>query len=108
MVDVDYAKAFEFFSKASEGGLLDAQGNLGVLYINGQGVQKDPAKAAALFKDGAERKNPLCMYFYAMCLEGGIGVEKNKKEADAMYRAAAKLGNAKALDWCRANGVSLD
>ncbi len=108
VVDVDYAKAFEFFSKASEGGLLDAQGNLGVLYINGQGVQKDPAKAAALFKDGAERKNPLCMYFYAMCLEGGIGVEKNKKEAEAMYRAAAKLGNAKALDWCRANGVSLD
>lgn len=108
VVDVDYAKAFEFFSKASEGGLLDAQGNLGVLYINGQGVEKDPARAAALFKDGAERKNPLCMYFYAMCLEGGIGVEKNKKEAEAMYRAAAKLGNGKALDWCRANGVSLE
>ncbi len=108
VVEPDYAKAFDFFSKASEGGLLDAQGNLGVLYIYGLGVEKDPAKAAALFKDGAERKNPLCMYFYAMCLDGGIGVEKNKKEAEAMYRAAAKLGNAKAQDWCRSNGVSLE
>jgi len=108
VVEVDYRKAFDLFTKASDRGLLDAQGNLGVLYINGQGVEKDPAKAAALFKDGADQKNPLCMYFYAMCLEGGLGVEKNKNEAEAMYRAAAKLGNGKALDWCRANGVSLD
>ncbi|GAT32025.1 serine/threonine protein kinase [Terrimicrobium sacchariphilum] len=108
VVERDYAKAFDFFSKASAGGLLDAQGNLGVLYINGQGVEKDPAKAAALFKEGAEQKNPLCMYFYAMCLDGGFGVEKNASEAREMYRAAARLGNAKALDWCRSKGVSLE
>ncbi len=108
VVEPDYAKAFDFFSKASAGGLLDAQGNLGVLYMNGQGVEKDPVKAAALFKDGAEQKNPLCMFFYAMCLDGGLGVEKDTKEAEAMYRAAARLGNPPALKWCRDHKIPLD
>jgi len=106
VVEPDYAKAFDFFSKASAGGLLDAQGNLGVLYMNGQGVEKDAAKAAALFKDGAEQKNPLCMFFYAMCLDGGLGVEKNTDAANAMYRAAARLGNPGAQKWCRADGTT--
>lgn len=108
VVKVDYSKAFDLFTKASDRGLLDAQGNLGVLYMNGQGVEKDPAKAASLFKDGADQKNSLCMFFYAMCLEGGLGVEKNATEAEAMYRAAAKLGNPQALKWCRAKGVPLE
>ena len=40
---------------------------------------KNESKAVELFQDGAEKGNPLCMFFYAMCFEGGVGVERDRE-----------------------------
>jgi uncharacterized protein len=102
----DPAEALHLFSRASALGFGDAGGNLGVMYINGEGTPKDVPKAVGLFKDGAEKDgNALCMYFYAMCLEGGIGVDKDEAAAQGWYTRAAEGGNATAAAWCVQHGV---
>jgi TPR repeat protein len=87
-------------------GSLSAQGNLGVLYINGEGVPRDDKKAAELFRDGALKGNASCMFYYAMCLEGGRGVKTDEEEAKEWYVKAAKAGDRRAVEWCRKNDVS--
>ena len=53
----EYDKAAELFKKACDGGKMSGCYNLGVMYNNGNGVEKDLGKAAELFKkacDGGE------------------------------------------------------
>ncbi|MEI8312975.1 MAG: tetratricopeptide repeat protein, partial [Verrucomicrobiota bacterium] len=100
------AEAFRLFSSAKDLGDLDAQGNLGVLYINGLGVNEDDKKAVELFKDGSDKGNALCMFFYAMALESGVGgTPVNIEKAKELYLSAAQGGNPPALDWCKKNNV---
>jgi serine/threonine protein kinase len=103
----NFDESVRLFSQAKELGFLDAQGNLGVLYIYGQGIPKDEMKAVALFRDGAEKGNPLCMYFYAMCFDGGVGIEKDPESARSWYVRAAQGGNRTAIDWCKKNNIPL-
>lgn len=104
----NYDEAVKLFSSAQKQGNGDAQANLGVMYVNGQGVRKDPAKAFALWKEGAEKlASPACMYFYAVALEGGLLGEPKPVEARDWYSRAAKLGNRTAADWCKKNGVPI-
>jgi serine/threonine protein kinase/TPR repeat protein len=107
IIEPDFSESVKLFSRSQELGFLDAQGNLGVLYIYGQGVPKDESKAFALFQDGAEKGNPLCMFFYAMCFEGGVGVEKDRKAARTWYVRAAQGGNRTAIEWCKKNNIPL-
>ncbi len=105
---VYFEEAFQLFTKASDRGSLDALGNLGVLYLNGEGVPApDPRKAASLFEKGArsENPNPFCMYMYAACLEKGFGVKGNPLQARNWYVKAAEAGVPKAAAWCRENSV---
>ena len=92
VIEPNFSESVKLFSRSQELGFLDAQGNLGVLYIYGQGVSKDESKAFALFQDGAEKGNPLCMFFYAMCFEGGVEWKRIGKRLapgmSALLRAA--------------------
>ncbi len=107
LIKPNFDESVRLFSQAKDLGFLDAQGNLGVLYIYGQGVPKDEMKAVALFKDGAEKGNALCMYFYAMCFDGGVGIDKDRDSARVWYLRAAKGGNRTAIDWCKKNNIPL-
>jgi len=108
-VPLDYAKAFQLYTQAKDLGYLDSLGNLGALYAMGQGVpQPNPEKALQLFRQGAEKGNAKCMYFYAQSIESGLGgVEKNDAEALAWYQKAAQAGDPNALRWCREHQVEL-
>ena len=107
LIEPNFDESVRLFSQAKELGFLDAQGNLGVLYIYGQGVQKDEKKAVALFRDGAEKGNALCMYFYAICFEGGVGIDKDRQAARTWYVRAAQGGNKTAIEWCKKNNIPL-
>ncbi len=107
LIEPNFDESVRLFSQAKELGFLDAQGNLGVLYIYGQGVPKDEKQAVALFRDGAGKGNPLCMYFYAMCFEGGVGIDKDRKAARTWYVRAAQGGNRTAIEWCKKNNIPL-
>ena len=96
------SEAFRLFSAASDLGDLNARANLGVLYMKGQGVKMDEAKAVELFRDGAERGNASCMYKYAQSLEKGTGgIRNDPGAAKDWYIRAAKGGNPAAIDKCK-------
>jgi serine/threonine protein kinase/TPR repeat protein len=103
----NYGEAFRLFNQAQEQGYADALGNLAVLHMNGEGVERDPRKAVELFQRGAVKGSGFCMFQYARCVEAGIGVAQNRLEAETWYRRAAELGNPRALEWCRKNGVAV-
>lgn len=108
LIQADPVESRRLFTQARDLGFLDAQGNLGVLYINGEGVPKDEKMALELFRSGAEQRSPLCMYFYAMCLEGGVGgLPKNPDQAREWYLRSAQAGNKAAVDWCKKNNIPL-
>ena len=102
----NYAYAFELFSKATQQGYLDAQANLGVMYINGEiGKKPDPMRAVGLWKDGAEKNNPQCMFLYARSLEQGALGPPQPEQARIWYARAASLGHSKAQGSFRDNHV---
>ena len=102
--DKNPGEAFRLYSSAYDLGNLEARGNLGVLYFNGQGVEKDEKLAGELFKTGAEQKDPLCMFNYAQLLETGIeGTRANAVDAKNWYIKAAQAGFPPAIEWCNKN-----
>ena len=47
------------------------------------------------------------MYFYAMCFEGGVGIEKDRRICPRWYVRAAQGGNRTAIEWCKKNNIPL-
>ena len=92
----DFAKALACFEKARRLEWPPSYGNLGVLYVNGAGVPSDPVAAVALFKQGAEKGDASSMFYYAQCLEGGVGLTADAAEARKWYEEAAAKGDPRA------------
>ena len=92
----EYAKALSHFERARTLDWAPSYGNLGVLHMNGAGVPENPATAAVLFRQGAERGDPTSMFFYAQCLEGGLGVTADATAARDWYQKAATEGEPRA------------
>ncbi len=107
LVPPNPTESFNFFTKAKELGSPDACGNLGVLYMTGQGVGPDEKKAADLFREGAELGSFFSMACYAQCLVDGRGVQKDFAAGREWFLKAALGGNPAALDWCKNNKIPL-
>ncbi len=105
-VPVDTSRAVEYMTRATDLGSPVAMGNLGTYFMKGYvSGRSEPAKAAQLFKRGADLGNGMSMFFYAQCLISGQGVAKNEIEARNFYRAAAERGIPPAIQWCQQNRV---
>jgi TPR repeat protein len=101
------------FEGAATAGYALSYFNLGVMYMNGEGVPRSPRKgedqfrrSAELFRQGAEKGEPVAMFYFASWNEQGIGVPKDAKTATEWYRRSARAGYPQAIDWCRRNGVT--
>jgi TPR repeat protein len=101
-----FERARKYYEDAAAAGYALSQSNLGVLYMNGEGVQRSPEVAANLFRQGAEKGDPSGMFFYASCLQDGLGLPKDTKAAAEWFRRSARAGNPRAIEWCRQNGLS--
>jgi len=101
-----FDQARKFYEDAAAEGYPLSLSNLGVLYMNGEGVQRSPEIAANLFKQGAEKGDPVGMCFYAGCLLEGLGLQKDSKAAAEWFKRSARAGNSRAIEWCRTNGVA--
>jgi len=105
-LDPDFEKSFRLFSHAKDLGFDDALGNLGALFLMGQGVEKNEKTGLALFREGVAKGNGICIYNYAKCLENGwAGVSVDKEAARQMYVNAAQAGNDRARQWCREKNI---
>ena len=103
----DTFRAFSLMKRAVELGSTAALGELGAYYMRGVGQKADPHMAVALFKQGLDRNNAPCIFFYAQCLDKGLGgLAANPVDAVGFYRAAAERGFPPARDWCNQHHVS--
>ena len=102
----DVQKAFASFTAAKDLGYAPAFGNLGALFMTAPEGMRDKKLAVDLFRQGAERGDLRSMYFYAGCLNEGLGdVPVDKEAAKAWFVKAAELGHSDARAWCKANNV---
>lgn len=92
----DYAKAFEWFSKAAAQGNADAQNSLGVMYHQGRGTPQDYRQAFEWYSKAAEQQHVLGMYNTAVMYRTGSGTPQNFSKAIEYFTRAAEQGDADA------------
>lgn len=93
----EYVKAAEWYRKAAEMGLADAQNTLGVMYTDGKGVEKDDVMAVQWYRKAANQSHHWGEYNMGLMYETGRGVPtKDYKEAIAWYQKAIQNGNEEA------------
>jgi len=76
--------------------------NLGVRYMDGEGVTRDFKKAIALFQQAADLKNDIAMCNLGIAYEQGEGVEKNLDLAIEWYLKAVAVNSRNAVGSLRA------
>ena len=97
-MDQDYALAAEYYEKGIETGDLTSSYYLGMLYLQGLGVEQDYEKAAELFASiaGSDNKSATGVvdagYELAVLYEKGLGVEQDTQKAVELYSVAGENG----------------
>jgi uncharacterized protein len=91
-----YGKAFEIWSDLASSN-TDAMVNLATLYVKGQGVSKNFAKAAELFDGAVQKGHELAAFYLGGMHENGVGVAKDLERAHGYYEFAAAQGNVTAM-----------
>ena len=94
----------------AEQGDAEAQNEVGICYINGQGVERDDTQAAEWFRKATEQGDAVAQYNLGVCYNEGKGVAQDDTQAVEWYRKAAEQGYAEAqynLGVCYANGLGV-
>jgi TPR repeat protein len=97
----DYAAAVNGFELLAAEGILKAQTNLGYMYAEGLGVERNLAESAHWFRMAAEQGHvgaqaTLGLYYYH-----GEGVEQDVVAAHAWFALAAAAGHPRSGDYQR-------
>lgn len=85
--------AVKLFTEAANGGITVAKYKLGKLFLSGDGVEKDIAKAVEWLKQSAAGENEFAEYALGRLYLKGAEVEKNDVVAEEYLLKAAKHGN---------------
>lgn len=89
----EYENAFKYFSFAAQKGYAPAQYNLGVMYRNGHGVERNYEKAFEWFEKASFAGNLDGDHGLACMYDAGEYVEKDKERAYFLWRNAALHGH---------------
>ena len=92
----NYATAVSEWEKAAGDGDADSSFQLGLMYANGTGVERDYMKAHEWFSHASERDHVEAEYSLGVLYNVGFGVERDEAEAAYWYTRAAEKGNAQA------------
>ena len=88
--------ALKWFEKAARQGYAPAEVNLGVMYANGWGVEKNYAKALLFFQSAARQGSARANYSLGILYMNGQGVKQDYSAARARFQAAASAGDTNA------------
>jgi TPR repeat protein len=95
----DYATAYRLFRSLADHGVAAAQGILGVMHAQGQGVPQSDAEAAKWYRLAADQGEPASQLALGTMYAKGRGVPQSDAEAAKWYRLAADQGEA----WAQSN-----
>lgn len=90
----EYTKAERLWSDAAANGSTDAMINLANLYVQGQGVTRDLARAAAWYRRAAEAGDPVAQVHLGEAYEAGAGLARDNRQAALWFQRAAEQGDA--------------
>jgi TPR repeat protein len=105
------ANRIEGIRLAAEGGVAQAQYDLGLRFQSGDGVSKDPVQALNWFRKAAEQGYGEAQYMLGCCYNGEEGFARDPSEAVKWWTKAAEQGHADAqhclgLSYSSGEGVS--
>lgn len=86
----DRIGALRHFLAAAEGGNADAQYYAGVMYADGQGVERDYAEAAKWYEKAAAQNQPDALVALARLRVLGLGVDADPAKAVELYARAVQ------------------
>lgn len=109
----DYAKALRLLAPLAKKGDPNAQNAVGVLYLNGWGVNLDYSEALQWFRQAAAQGVPKAYFNLGQMYDQGRGVTRNYAEAAKWYRQSAEQGyppgqSLLAAMYARGDGVRQD
>lgn len=90
----DFEQAMLWLHKAAEGGLLQAQTDLGGIYLEGgkNGVQADGKQAFYWFSKAAAQGSKAALYYQGLILHRGMHMPKDEAKACELWQQAAEAG----------------
>ena len=98
----DYQKAFELYSQCAEEGDVLSKCRMGVMYYEGQGVDKRPIKAFELIEGSYDPDHPETVFQLGKCHFEGIGTPVNKELGFEMIISVAENGHPAAENYIAA------
>jgi TPR repeat protein len=90
----NYVEAANWFRRAADQGVAQAQFNLALMYLDGTGVRRDLAEAMKWFQEAANQGLPLAQNNLSAIYHQGLGVPQDDKEAFKWENLAASHGLA--------------
>jgi TPR repeat protein len=81
-----------WLKRAAKAGLPDAQVDLGVCYMNGEGVPKNVDRAVEWYRRAAAQADTWAWYLLGLCYRDGEGVGRNRRIATSWFNRAAAAG----------------
>jgi TPR repeat protein len=104
-----FRRAFDAWNLGAYEGNTEAQFNLGVLYLEGTGVERNAEQARTWFMKAAEKNHVLAQYNLGHMALSGMGSEKNIQEAIKWWKLAAEGGHFQAqFNYGRALYLGID
>ena len=88
----EFDEAAKQWQNSCDGGDIDSCSNLGLLYENGQGVEKDYYKAAQLWQKGCGDKFSMSCYNLGTLYNKGQGVKQDYSKSVELYKKACNGG----------------
>lgn len=92
-----FNEAYPILLQAAKEYFVPAQHTLGLMYINGDGVEKNFQKALFWITQGAASDFPPALYDLGAMYRNGEAVERNTAIAKELYLKSANLNNSMAI-----------
>ncbi len=109
LLERNYQKGITLISKAVNQKSLTARYNLGMAYFNGDGVSKDPIKAAQWLEVAVRQNFSEAQYTLGLMLVEGNGVKKNTNRGLELLRQASGQGHQLAKNYLeKRNGTKTE
>ncbi|OHS96074.1 hypothetical protein TRFO_37803 [Tritrichomonas foetus] len=93
----DFKKAFTKFKESAKKGNTSAKYYMGIMYIYGEGVEKNIVEGEKLIKYAADMGNNLALKTYLEILKAKEIVPKEENEIIDYYMTSAERGNSNAM-----------